>query len=201
MTTFVYESADGAQLHFVIPVGAVTEPVELVFIDGATVGDVPSTLHFAERVFAVVAYRNGEPVSPFQFTVPITVTLTYRDEELAGTDEAKLALYYWDGTAAQWLTDGITMIAHDLVNNQLVVTIAHLTTFALFTSSSTAAPTATPTATPTLLLTPVPTPTSPVMQNDESIYLPLIQRRGFKLDRADQPIMYCYEDRCIMAEN
>ena len=199
LTTFSHTSDNGTQLNFVIPAGAVTTPMELAFTEVATIDNVPSTLYVAGRAFAVVAYQAGEVVTPFYFATPITLTLTYQDEALAGTDETKLQLYYWDVASAQWLTDGITVVAHDLVNNRLVMTIAHLTTFAPFTSSSTAAATATPTVTPLPSLTPVPTATPPVDQNIWPFYLPLIQRSGFKGDSADHPDAYCHEDRCLPA--
>jgi len=68
----------------------------------------------------------------FHFERPITLTIAYSDEDVVDIPrgEESLELRYWTGS--EWSDDGITIVQRDTVNNRLVVSIAHLTEFALF---------------------------------------------------------------------
>jgi len=64
------------------------------------------------------------------FDTPVTLTIEYDDSAVAGLDESTLVLSYWDGT--EWTEEGITVVDLDTENNRLIVTISHLTEFAMF---------------------------------------------------------------------
>ena len=68
------------------------------------------------------------------FQEPVTVTLHYSDEAVAGLDEDLLVLYYYTGT--EWIDVATTCTPHstyirDPDLNQLTVAICHLTQFAI----------------------------------------------------------------------
>jgi hypothetical protein len=80
--------------------------------------------------FAVDAFQEGEELNGLEFPYAITLTLYYSDSLVTGLNEGSLDLYYWDGSG--WSNEGITIVERDPANNRLVVTIKHLSTFALF---------------------------------------------------------------------
>ena len=94
------------------------------------VSDTPApNLWFAGRAFSLEAYQNGTQV-PLTFSTPITLVIEYTDADLGNAFEGALEVYYRKGTG--WATDGITIVERDTANNRLVVTISHLSAFAMF---------------------------------------------------------------------
>ncbi len=129
--TLEYEGADGNTTEIEIPAGAVLQDTTLVYIENNS----PATAReskFAGRAFTLTAYQNNLPQTDFAFQIPITILLNYDDADIGGTYENELALKYFDTTSAQWLTNGITITARDLTNNQIKASVAHLTAFALY---------------------------------------------------------------------
>jgi len=181
----VYGLPLGGRVVLTAPVGAVTQPVTLVFTEALKAPAAPISLHFVNLAFQLVAYQGGLALAHFQFAQPVTLALEYTDLQVAGLDELKLTFYYFDEAVGQWRSDGITIIERDTVNNRLIVQIAHLTTFALFGSTLTDVPTLTPTPTPT------PGP---------ALYLPLIQRTGFKQHKSSGGANYCQRHLCLKRE-
>ena len=72
--------------------------------------------------------------SGFAFDEPFTITLRYRDGDIAGLSESTLALLYWDGSA--WSSDGIVLVWRNLSGNQVAFTVDHLSDFALVAEES-----------------------------------------------------------------
>jgi oligopeptide transport system substrate-binding protein len=112
------------------PDGAVSDTIAVTY----TAFHVPphpptSTFAFACNAFMleVVQVSSGEQITTF--AEPLTLTIQYTDGDLGGVDENTLELRYWDGSA--WVTDGITIVERDTVNNTIVVRIEHLTEFAM----------------------------------------------------------------------
>lgn len=70
----------------------------------------------------------------FTFMMPVTITLTYGDEDVAGIDENNLRLYYWTGDS--W-TDAVTTCGNDYqynndpAVNELKVPVCHLSQFGM----------------------------------------------------------------------
>ena len=115
-----------------LPAGAVTETITLIYTE------VPSSTHtppagfrFAGRIFTLNAYLGGAMQAGFVFQKPITVTLDYNPDDLAGLNEEALELRFWDVISQTWSSDGITVIERDTTNHRLVVTLTHLTEFSL----------------------------------------------------------------------
>lgn len=163
------------------PVDAVAQPVLLAFETVPVVDGAPAGFQLVNQAFRLTAYQEGVPLSHFQFQQPVTLTLDYRDEQMQGVDELTLAFAFFDESAGQWSTDGITVVERDLDHNRLVVQLTHLTTFALLASTLTAGPTPTP---------------------GPALYLPLIRRAGFKSRpqvRHLIPLTYCASRYCIKA--
>ena len=75
-----------------------------------------------------------DPVT--EFAKPLTVKLSYDEEDLKGGWEEDLILYYWDAGVNQWL-DVVTtcdggVYTRNLAENWLSVNICHLSEFNLF---------------------------------------------------------------------
>ena len=91
---------------------------------------------FANNSFQLKALdENGDPMNSFTFSAPITVTLTYEDQDIAGIFEKTLFLYYWDTVSSSWKDASTTckpqsLYIHDVVNNTVTVDICHFTEFA-----------------------------------------------------------------------
>jgi hypothetical protein len=70
----------------------------------------------------------------FSFAAPVTITIHYSDDDIAGLDESTLRIVYWTGTA--WAETADTCVppsgyVRDLANNVLSVAACHLTEFAM----------------------------------------------------------------------
>jgi hypothetical protein len=127
--TIHYTSPQGSETIIDIPAGALTETTLIQHLPLDQV-DEPVGFRFAGRAFSLQAFRDGLPVPGLSFPVPLTVTLTYSDGDIAGLAAETLTVQYWDGT--EWSTEGITLIERDTAQKRIVVTIAHLTDFGLF---------------------------------------------------------------------
>lgn len=126
--TLVYSNTHGNPTTVQIPQNALTETTTMLYTAIPTITPTAGLI-FADHAFDLNAYRNEMILSDFSFEIPITVTITYADADVAGLDEANLALYYLDG--AQWLDAACGPYVRDLDNNLLSVPICHLSRFAL----------------------------------------------------------------------
>jgi hypothetical protein len=87
----------------------------------------PGALVFGDRAFAVDAGDcHDNPVT--DLTPPLTLTVHYDDPAL-GVDEETLAVYRWD--AMGWTWQALTIKQQDMASNTVVVTLDHLSDFAL----------------------------------------------------------------------
>ncbi len=74
------------------------------------------------------------------FNEPVTLTITYTDEELALagiTDESKISPYFFDVASNDWTNAGITEIVRDPANNKIEFKVSHFTKFTLLADTST----------------------------------------------------------------
>jgi hypothetical protein len=136
-STMTYTDTQDLPTRIEIPTGAVTTTTTLVYTSVEQVSDLPAGYAFAGHAFTLEAYRDGAHQDGFVFEKPITVTIYYSDDDVAGLDEGTLDLHYWDGSA--WSTDGITPTERNPDQNYAVFTIAHLSDFALTGQQSTTA--------------------------------------------------------------
>lgn len=123
-------SSSGVTTALEIAAGSVATDTVLVYSQILT-DSVPgkSLFAFAGHAFALDAFVDSRQV-PLTPTIPITVAIDYPASAVEGMDESTLALFYWNG--AQWTASGITLIERDLVHHRLVVTLSHLSEYALF---------------------------------------------------------------------
>lgn len=123
----------GRGISIDIPAGAVDQSTTFYLTPQAVIDQPHATLYFAGQIFDLVAEQNSSIVSNFTFLTPVTLTITYADEDVDGIGEDTLQLLHWNGTS--WSSDGITFVSRHMANNSLTVTIAHLTEFAMFGES------------------------------------------------------------------
>lgn len=72
----------------------------------------------------------------FDFLLPITVSVTYTDDQIPGLDEEELILVYWDAATGTWLDAATTCddpapYVRDPDNNQITLQICHLSRFSM----------------------------------------------------------------------
>jgi uncharacterized repeat protein (TIGR01451 family) len=109
------------------PPGAVPDSTTMVF-DEQTCDErsAPSGFYFAGLCFALDAYVGADHQPGITFTQPITLTFYFNRLR-------RPSLSYWDGSG--WSSDGITVIESG--STKMVVTIDHLTEFAILAEEST----------------------------------------------------------------
>ncbi|MEM7132835.1 MAG: Ig-like domain-containing protein [Chloroflexota bacterium] len=135
-TTLTFESdeEESATTTIDVPAGAVSQELVLVYEEDVNAPEPdgqPEGFSLAGRAFTLDAYIGSQEQTDFTFIQPIELTFTYANEDVAGQDESTLQLFYYDEDRQSWLTDGITLISHDLANNTIVFTVDHLTDFGL----------------------------------------------------------------------
>jgi len=186
-TILTIQLSDGAQIKITIPAGSFAEPTTIVLRSLDTLPAAARTLAYGGYAFQLDAYRNGEPLTTFQLSAPIQLTLDYLDDGIGPLDEESLMLYGYDATENDWVRNGITLIRHDVDSNQLAVSYhdgerepSAIRAFAIF-AEATPTPTATLTPTPTATTQSGPvataTPTPPLTGQAHQIYFPLITNR------------------------
>jgi uncharacterized repeat protein (TIGR01451 family)/CSLREA domain-containing protein len=113
-----------------VPGGAVSDVVALIYDELSNSSHAPPAgFDFAGIIFVLDAYLDTVLQPGFDFNAPITITLEYSPHALGNVDETTLALFYWTGS--MWSASGIGVVEHDIANHRLIVTIEHLTEFAL----------------------------------------------------------------------
>jgi PKD repeat protein len=129
----VFPSLPGAALPVTltafIPIGTVASPANLVYTVLPTdTHSAPAKFNFAGANFNLEMYLGSVWQSDYQFNTPITLTLDYDPADL-GLNENTLELRYWNGSA--WVGDGLTLLQRDTVHHRLIITLTHLSEFAL----------------------------------------------------------------------
>jgi hypothetical protein len=89
-------------------------------------------LDFGGHAFELDAYRGDLLLPGLTFSVPVTITLHYTDTDVAGLDEDRLVLEYWNGSTALWEDAACGLYDRYPGANWLAVPICHLSRFALF---------------------------------------------------------------------
>jgi hypothetical protein len=126
-------STDGST-EIIIPSDAVEGEVTFTFEPQPEPDYYTGNLVFANNSFELTAQDSAQnPITIFE--EPLTVTLHYDEEDLAGGLEEDLALYYRDEGQNSWLDIVTTcdggFYLRNLDENWLSVTVCHLSEFAL----------------------------------------------------------------------
>jgi hypothetical protein len=144
-TTVAFSSLGVSLVSLEMPAGAFTGTVTekdifyLAYTPVVTptggINQPPSGLKFGSYAFDLGAYLNGQMLSPITFAESLTLTFTFSPALLSGPNEARLFVYFWNGTA--WSDDGTTVINRDPANHQVTIAITHLSEFAFFATAPT----------------------------------------------------------------
>ncbi len=134
-----FDSGEGSTTTITVPANAVTQTVTLAYTQWFTVTP-PSSLGYGGIAFNLNAYTGTTLLSDFAFSLPVTVTIGYSDDDISGLSESALLLYYWDEATSTWIDAAETctptsQYTRDLLGNSLSVPICHLTRFGLFSES------------------------------------------------------------------
>jgi peptide/nickel transport system substrate-binding protein len=128
--------APGATATLELPAGAVGETSEILFTPDIVVEeDHPGGFRLGGMTFDLQVCPNGDCLGSYTFGETVSLTLHYRDADVAGLIESELYLYTWDGS--DWV-DVVTecgwppsAYGRDLDGNLLVVPLCHATRFGL----------------------------------------------------------------------
>jgi len=140
--TLVYTRAEGGSTIVQVPPGAVTDTVTLRYVPILTVTNEPDSFHFAGFAFSLNVYRNGVAAPGYRFAQPVTITVNYADDDIAGLDEGTLTLHTWNGSAWVDAAESCTPVStyqRNPLDNWLSVAICHLSELALFARPTTPA--------------------------------------------------------------
>lgn len=134
---FVYTDTEGISMTMDVPAGGVVSDTRIVFSRNVTPGhEITGGLRFAGVAFDLEAYRDQlgseAPDEDFRFQKPVTLTLRYRDEDVAGVNEQSLTLHFWTGTRWKDIAEDCgTQYTRDLTNNTLYIPICHLSNWGI----------------------------------------------------------------------
>jgi peptide/nickel transport system substrate-binding protein len=131
-----YEDTQGMITTVQVPPSAVTENTTLAYVPLAAVTP-PQNFAYAGLAFDLNALVGGVLQKGFVFEKPVTLTVDYTDEQIAGLNENALMLYYWDEAKQSWKDAAETCspastYTRQPSENRLSVQICHLSRFALF---------------------------------------------------------------------
>lgn len=106
-----------------IPAGAFADKVVIAISEAA---DLPSSDRPAVKVTTVgIEINNDKHIQPLK---AITLTMSYRDSDVAGFDPAKLQIAYFDETNQRWV---VIPSKSNVAEKKVVGTVRHLSQFAL----------------------------------------------------------------------
>jgi hypothetical protein len=117
-----------------IPAGAVQQSTTIKYaqMSGSPTILPPGTdVVFAGHWFKLEAYQNETLVSPMQFAKPISLTVVYQDPSLSASEEQAVNLYHLVPDDNTWTATGVVQ-QRDAVQNRIIVSLDHLTTFGVF---------------------------------------------------------------------
>jgi hypothetical protein len=116
------------------PAGAVTDTVTVTItqVPVSSIAAAPKGFKVGNICFIVEAVDDNG-VAIVTFSQPVTITVKYSDEDVAGGDPTKLALAYYDEAAVEWKTLDTTVNTTD---KTLSATTTHLSTWAVLAKAA-----------------------------------------------------------------
>jgi len=131
---FVFPS--GGSLNILLPVGAVTETVKVVFTPDSDVDEhMPGGLFRSGKRFDLMVCPENQCDEPYFFADFVTLTLQYTDADVYGLIEDELYLYVWDGSywtdIVQQCSAGGMQYVRDPAHNSLGIPVCHFSRFVM----------------------------------------------------------------------
>jgi len=130
-TTLTLTNQNGVTITLAIPAGAVDTPTVLSYTETDRLNQSGDALRLGGRSFRLQAVQNGLSVDTLIFSQPFTMTISYRDEDIAALDETQLTLFRFQPTNGAWSTEEITVVAHNAAVNRLTATSQKIGEYAL----------------------------------------------------------------------
>ncbi|RIK41779.1 MAG: hypothetical protein DCC55_10755 [Chloroflexi bacterium] len=129
--TLNYRTNLGCSCTIDFPADAVSEPTTFVYQPLMAPTRPLGAYYFAGLAFTLTAYRNEVALENFGFNRPITATIVCVGGEMDNLDEERAQLLTYDPAKDHWSDNGIALVEHNLAEHSLVVSITHLSEFAL----------------------------------------------------------------------
>jgi len=132
LTTTDQDASDSSGTTVDVPSGTtvdfpVGEPQEILI--ETPIGPVEEA-ELPPDVDAIPVVRDFGPEGT-QFAPPISVTITYTDEEVAGVDEATLRVFQYNGVSGVYDIEVTTITGRNLENNTITFSVDHFSSFGL----------------------------------------------------------------------
>jgi uncharacterized repeat protein (TIGR01451 family) len=128
-STLVYTDGLGSPISAQLSGAAVTDKAVLLYTEVASPSTPLAGFQFAGQAFTLDAYQAGVRQPGFVFSKPVTVTIGYRQADIAGLHEGTLELRRWNGS---WSQDGLTLVQRSPADNLVTFSVTQLSEFALF---------------------------------------------------------------------
>jgi len=128
--TLLYTAPRGLTTTVYAPPNAVSQSLVLRYTPRPShTYPLSPDMGFGNHAFDLEAFLNNSLIPHFEFSRPLTITINYTDDDIAGLVEDGLRLYYWDGS--QWVDAATTCIPTSTYHlytqeNRLEVPICHL---------------------------------------------------------------------------
>lgn len=132
--TLTYIGRHGTVYTIVVPPGAVTEDLALVFTPVLAPTQLPlGRMGYTGEVFDLDLYRNGQLVSGVSFQEAISVTIHYVNADLVGRNEDTFKLYRW---LAPWEVVGAQNGENQSLDAAANLLTAHLMSLSRFSGQA-----------------------------------------------------------------
>lgn len=112
-----------------VPVGAVLDPITIIYTPKASVDGLPEGVRFAQNAFDLTALLNGEEIKDYEFNKPFLYSIDYLDSTLTGMNEESLRLMIH--TDEGWVDAACGEVQLDTDTNKLQVPICKSGMFTL----------------------------------------------------------------------
>lgn len=121
---------DNSGTNLIVPPGALEENFNVRISTPFTIGEEAEIPVGETRLFAL-RMLDAQGLEKPKFIEPMTLTIRYTQEEIAGLDEGMLEIYYYDESDTAhpaWVPLGATV---DLEHNEITVEIQHFSKFSV----------------------------------------------------------------------
>ncbi|RJP72729.1 MAG: hypothetical protein C4532_05480 [Candidatus Abyssobacteria bacterium SURF_17] len=121
---------DNSGTNLIVPPGTLEENFKVKISTPLSIGEEAVMEEGEQQIFAL-RLLDAEGIDKPQFIEPMTLTIRYTDDEVAGLDEGMLEIYYYDESNPEhpvWVPVGGTV---DPDNNEITVEIQHFSKFSI----------------------------------------------------------------------